>query len=128
MWGGYVDRSRYTLLNSPFFVKGVSYLDVVSVKEVDGVSIFDRVEGRGGHSTYRLVPQYATHAHAFVELWRSLQEIGCTYEEAHEIRMLAVDVPETTDIYEVYGVLERGLALDVWDFEEGHCGHPLRDL
>ena len=35
--------------------------------------------------------------------------------------MLSIEVPQT-DVYAFYDALER----DDWQFEEGHCGHPLR--
>ena len=30
-------------------------------------------------------------------------------------------------VYVVYAVLEKGEAYGDGEFEEGHCGHPLRD-
>jgi hypothetical protein len=40
--------------------------------------------------------------------------------------VLAVDVPSAADIYEVYSALEGGEKGEVWEFEEGHCSHPLK--
>ena len=45
-----------------------------------------------------------------------------SYEEGDA---LAVDVPPKADIYEVYSLLEAGEQNGVWEFDEGHCGHPL---
>ncbi len=60
-------------------------------------------------------------------MWRRLQELGCTYERANR-RLIAIDVPPRTDVYAVYRVLEEGEKAKYWEFEEGHCGHPLRHL
>lgn len=55
--------------------------------------------------------------------WSPLEALGCSYEEGP---VLAVDVPRCADIHAVYELLEAGASRNVWDFEEGHCGHPLR--
>jgi hypothetical protein len=61
----------------------------------------------------------------FSRLWRKLAELGCSYEQANAT-LLAVDVPTHVDIYAAYTVLEAGAHEGIWEFEEGHCGHPLR--
>ena len=38
-----------------------------------------------------------------------------------------MDVPDATDICEVYKILEEGQKDGVWMFEEGRVGHPLRE-
>jgi uncharacterized protein DUF4265 len=63
---------------------------------------------------------------AFRTAWERLQALGCTYEQASS-HLLLVDVPPHADIYAVYVLLEEGENAGVWDFEEGHCGHPLRE-
>jgi hypothetical protein len=35
--------------------------------------------------------------------------------------------PATTDIYEVYGLLNEGMAEGTWWFDEMHVGHALRE-
>jgi hypothetical protein len=81
---------------------------------------------RGGHSTYRIIPKYATAAQPFLTLWRELEDAGCTYEEAESMRLLTIDVPPEADIDHVYALLEQGVVAEVWDFQEGHCGHAVR--
>jgi Domain of unknown function (DUF4265) len=54
-----------------------------------------------------------------------LEKDGCTFEGARE-KLLAVDVPPRADIYGVYALLQRGEDAGAWEFEEGHCGHPLQ--
>jgi hypothetical protein len=36
-------------------------------------------------------------------------------------------VPPNADVYAVHEVLERGGQAKRWEFEEGHCGHRLRE-
>lgn len=40
-------------------------------------------------------------------------------------RLFAIDVPPEADIHGVYSMLEDGEREGAWDFEEGHCGHPM---
>jgi hypothetical protein len=53
-----------------------------------------------------------------------LQAAGCSFEGV-EGRLLAVDVPPRANIHHVYHLLQHGEDDGVWEFEEGHCGHPL---
>ena len=62
--------------------------------------------------------------YTFKKFWKPLQEIGCTYEKGMG-RLYAVDVPSSTDIYRAYKLLEEGKKNNIWEFEEGHCGHTL---
>jgi hypothetical protein len=119
--------TAFELENSPFYCKGVSYRDVISVVKRDNQYEFSAVIARGGHSTYRLVVEGENDA--FRMCWQKLQNLGCTYEggDFNGKKLFAVDVPATADIYAVYPILEEGEKESVWIFEEGHVGHPLRD-
>ncbi|MCU1279528.1 MAG: hypothetical protein JWM53_3074 [bacterium] len=120
LWAQPVGTRRYRLRNSPFFAFGVSAEDVVFADEREGELWFAGVSLHGGHSTYRIKVTGAAHDR-FEQYWRPLQQLGCSYEEGV---VLAVDVPPKTDIHAAYAALEAGELAGVWDFEEGHCGHP----
>jgi hypothetical protein len=129
---GATSGSALRLENSPFFVRGVSYQDVVrAVRRRDGPGLaFAGVVDRGGHSTYMLlVPP--THAD-FATYWQKLQELGCTHESKKlrvslgERILYSVDVPPRADIAEVRSTLEDGERKNVWMFQEGHVGHRLK--
>lgn len=125
LWAERLEDERYRLRNAPFFVFGVSAEDVVlATQESSGQLIFREVDARGGHSTYRVIIARGVVLGDFEKSWKSLQDLGCTYEEGPG-RLRAIDVPPSADIYEVYQRLEAGEDAGVWDFEEGHCGHPL---
>jgi hypothetical protein len=119
LWAFPVGGRRFRLENSPFFARGVSYLDVVFAEEKAGELWFAGVALRGGHSTYRVRLAEAQKA-TFELRWKSLQGLGCTYEEGF---VLAVDVPPSADLHEVYRLLDQGETEGAWEFEEGHCGH-----
>jgi hypothetical protein len=126
LWSEPVKGNLYRLRNVPFYVYGFSTEDVVSTLEKDGRITVIGVACRGGHSTYRIfLPERTTHED-FLKGWEVLERLGCTYERATR-RCIGIDVPPQSDVYAVYQALEDGEKAQLWEFEEGHCGHPLRD-
>lgn len=127
LWAEPLGDHKYRLQNVPFYASGLSYEDVVTAEPVGDQIIMQSVVDRGGHSTYRLYLSngVTVDSEAFTRHWRPLQSIGATFEQANE-RLFAVDIPRTTDIYEAYALMQAGEENNVWDFQEGHCGHPLR--
>jgi hypothetical protein len=123
LWAERVGTGRYRLKNTPFYAHGVSFEDIIFAEERDGELVFSRISTSAGHSTYRIMPT-SPDRKGFEQYWNKIEELGCTYEEGP---VLAIDVPPETDIYKVYRLLEEGEKAGVWHFEEGHCGHPLRD-
>lgn len=121
LWAEPVGADRYILRNTPFYVFGVSYGDIVFGDERDGQVYFRSVSIRSGHSTYRLWVKPAERAQ-FAARWAPLGALGCSYEGGV---VHAVDVPATSDVHAVYAVLEDGERAGYWEFEEGHCGHLL---
>ncbi len=125
MWASPAGSGRFRLENVPFYVFGVSYHDVVSAVIEEGLHAYQDVVEKGGHSTYRIFLPEEILAEKFDEYWDALRTLGCTYERGTDY-LIAVDVPPEADIYRVYEALEKGVGTGVWDFEEGHCGHPLK--
>ena len=126
VWAIPLGDNKYRLQNVPFHAYGVSYDDIVSAKPNEqGQLIVQGVSERGGHSTYRVILSPETTDRDFENAWDKLGSLGSTYERATD-RLIAIDVPPETDIYEAYAALESGEKDNVWGFEEAHCGHPLR--
>lgn len=126
LWAERLESNLYRLRNAPFHLYGVSEQDIVRAEENDGRLVVTGVIDRGGHSTYRIFLPEQTSEEQFSMDWIPLQQLGCTYERATR-RLVAIDVPPQADVYAVYRVLERGEKDGQWEFEEAHCGHPLRD-
>jgi Domain of unknown function (DUF4265) len=127
LWAERVSEGRYRIRNIPFYAHGICVDDVVFAGQVEGDDT-PRVSGvsiRSGHSTYRIFVKDGLASLTFTSHWKPLEALGCTFESAK--RLLAVDVPARADIYPVYKLLEAGESQGVWEFEEGHCGHPLKD-
>lgn len=127
VWAEKLSSNQCQLRNTPFFAKGVSFEDIVIVRPENETLIFDSVSIHTGHSTYRVIVDSNVPKSTFDKYWRPLSFLGCTYESTNNAQLLlAIDVPPKADIYEVYSLLEKGESDNVWGFEEGHCGHPLK--
>lgn len=124
MWAQPLGGNRFRIDNIPFFVYGLSNRDVVSAENLDANHTFKNVVERGGHSTYRIFPNKQPEGNRVSEFLLQLKGMGCSLERERDV-MIAVDVPPSTNIYDVYHLLENGVDEDIWDFEEGHCGHPV---
>jgi hypothetical protein len=132
LWAESIAETEQQILrirNSPFFARGINHLDVVKAKFTgDFVGDFIEVIERGGHSTYMLlIPPAETR---LVPYWGMLERLGCSYESMNiklsvgRRLLYSVDVPPTTDIDEVYEMLERGQDQGVWMFQEGYAHIP----
>ncbi len=126
VWAEPLGADLYRLRNVPFFAMGVSNDDVVRASLSEGVLFFQGVAHQGGHSTYRFFMMDGISDEQWIPYWQPLQDLGCTYERGTS-RLLAVDIPAQVDIYKAYELMEDGEKARVWSFEEGHCGHPLRN-
>jgi hypothetical protein len=116
----------YQIENSPFFVRGISHLDVVKAVPSNAAHVlrFEGVLKRGGHSTYMLIvtdePRFASH-------WKIIGDKKCSYESMYidlsfgRRQLLSVDVPPTANLAEVYQALEQGEADEVWLLQEGYA-------
>ena len=129
VWAEPVGEQNYKIRNTPFYARELSFEDIVNVdRGPDGTLVLRSVTQRGGHSTYRIFLEEGVSLEdpRFLEYWAPLEARGCSYEGATP-RLYAVDVPPDADIYEVYDLLAAGREAQVWDLQEGHCGHALKD-
>lgn len=128
LWATPFDDTRYRLLNTPFHITGVSLHDIITATPLpgwEGRFLFGRVERKSGRSTYRILTYPETTLSAFLAAWKPLEALGCTHEQPPgEVNSLhAVDVPQSADITQVLVLLREGQVADIWDFEQGDCGH-----
>lgn len=126
LWGG--TTKVFRLMNSPFFARGVSYLDIVrAMPAPDGYGIdYAGTVEKSGHSTiWLLVPSGPPPG--FNNLWSSLLQLHCNYEAelmpSRKQTLYAVDVPPETDIDGVLSIIEEGQANSVWSFQIGDLAH-----
>lgn len=115
----------FVLKNVPIFVYGLSYGDSVRARTQDDVLVFQDVVRRGGHSTYRIYAKSDRSSLEVKDLLNRLEKLHCDLENATN-KIVGVDVLPEADVYEVYRVLEGAERSGILEFEEGHCGHPLK--
>ena len=125
VWAERLSETHFRILNSPFFVFGVSYEDVVEAEPEGEIFRFVRVLQRSGRSTYRLILQGGRTVEGadFVERCRPFHDCGCTYENAND-KCIAIDIPPNADVPFLYRLLQDGEDEGVWVFDEGHYAGP----
>ncbi len=129
LWAQKTKEGQYRLDNTPFYVKGVSYGDIVTAEEKEGHLKFSSVAKRGGHSTYRLIVDHAKISPIeFKKHWEKFSKMACTFEggpefqsEDKKLKVYAVDIHPEANLDKVYEQLQIGEDAGVWEFEEGHC-------
>jgi Domain of unknown function (DUF4265) len=125
VWADSGQNGTFILRNVPIFAKGLSYGDTVKTKTEDGIPVFEDVVQRGGHSTYRIYSKSDRQSPEVLDVLRTLKKLHCDIEPATD-KIVGLDVLPGADIYEVYRVLDDAEQAGILEFQEGHCGHPLK--
>lgn len=96
LWGEKTDvRFEIKVVNTPFFVRGISYGDLIRVRPDHDRRelVFESFTSESGHSTIRIVFLRGSVRES-VERW--LHEAGCSWETTRGFEnLLAVDIPPT---------------------------------
>ncbi|PWB94208.1 hypothetical protein C5689_08830 [Methylosinus sporium] len=119
------DWTRFRLLNSPYFVMGVAFRDIVvaTPRAESGIFDFTRVAETSGHSTYMLLVD-GEEVLAGSD-WRLLKAMGCSYESMHvdltvgRKLLLSVDIPDLVDIAEAHAIIAEGESKGFWLYQIG---------
>ncbi|KIC37262.1 DUF4265 domain-containing protein [Leisingera sp. ANG-M7] len=126
VWVSEVSTGKYRVENIPFFAKGLSFRDIVSVREIDDLLIVDKRLRSAKGSTYRILPAKGGSKNVLNQLLTALNAAGCAYEHGDfGFDLYALNVPAGVDVHKVYALLEAGEQSKVWDFEEGDCSHDI---
>lgn len=127
VWAERISENRFRILNSPFFVFGISFEDEVEAEPYGNVFKFVRVLQRSGRSTYRIILQNENtiDGSEFLDRWEPFRKAGCTFESANP-RYIAIDIPPSANVAELYQLLELGEEQEVWIFEEGYYAGSLQ--
>ncbi|WP_291727467.1 DUF4265 domain-containing protein [Leisingera sp. F5] len=124
IWVSPVSEGMYRIENIPFLAKGLSFHDVISVKDIDGQLFFDERIVRANHSTYRIIPEKDCSQETLSQCLSAFNAAGCCYEHGDfGFDLYALDIPEDVDVHKVYALLKAGEQEEVWDFEEGDFSH-----
>jgi hypothetical protein len=125
VWAEPISENVFAIKNIPAYAYGYATDDNVRTAYKEGAHEVVEVVSRGGHSNYRLISKETIKNGRSEELLNRLAELGCDWELANRIHA-SIDVPPTTDVYAVYGLLEEAAESGFLSFEEGFCGHPLK--
>ena len=128
LWAAPTEGGLFRLENVPFFAKGVSFKDEVSISQgSDGHKWYADVVAPSGHSTVRVIvyrnASLPPLEERVSELRRRFVERGCITELSHLPGLFAVDVPPSISIETVRPLLEEGVASEAWDYEESNLRH-----
>lgn len=99
----------------PFFATGVALGDLVSATPEEGAFRFQELVHPSGHSTLRVAISEATDVPAVRGLF---EQKGCSVEQSHLPRLIAIDVPPSVPLESLRPVLETGREQGRWDYEE----------
>lgn len=123
LWASNLTEKTFQLDNIPFFIKGVSQEDIISVRVRSHGLHYSHVVKSLGNSTYRLLFPSAEDFHAFpTKHWKKFDSLGCSFEGFEPLKLIAINVDKKSDAHAVYKILEVGENSGLWDFEEGN--HP----
>lgn len=113
----------FELHNTPFFAKGLAYLDLVAVEEVEGRVLVKHVIQHSMRSTYRVLVNPGVSESTFNARFIHLSDLGCSYESyvTPDWTLYAWDVPHGV-VDSAYRIFDAGERDGVWSFEEGHFG------
>jgi hypothetical protein len=107
----------YQVDNIPFFVKGVSWLDIVTGTMKNGELWFEKVAAWGGHRTLRVI---VFDASQMATVLADLHTLGCGSEVSHLPQLAAVDIPPKIDPAPVRALLRAGREKGTMDYEEAN--------
>lgn len=109
----------FKLDNIPFYVKGVSFGDVVSAERVEGCLCMKELLETSGHSTVRL---WFASEQEVQPVREALKSMGCSSEVSDQPRLVAVDIPPTIAYEDIRSYLDEGESNGKWDYEEACLG------
>lgn len=115
LWAYEVEPGLYSIDNLPFFVRGVSWGDVVSAESVDNELHFKKVVRPSDHSVLRVIVYDSQKVN---DMHEALHRMNLGTEQSHLPSLLAVDVPPTVELDKIIAFLEEGEADGRWTYEE----------
>ncbi len=91
MWAIELGNDTYMIDNSPFFVYGLSWKDVVEAfPGADGRLLFNRIIKKSGHRTIRIASEGDDINEDYL---KKLKSLGCSLESANN-KYVVVDIPK----------------------------------
>jgi hypothetical protein len=115
LWAQRTGDGLYSIDNIPFYLRGISPGDIVSVKEKGGELFFREVEEFSDHSVIRVIVH---DGRSVEELRDRMVEFGCDFEGSHIPGFTAFDLPPSVNFDKVTAFLQDGEDKGFWEYEE----------
>ena len=115
LWAKKLGSNRFLIENIPFFVRGLSYGDVIQANIIDDEYHFSRVFEYGGQSTIRVVPFDSCDLEEFQV---KLKRLGCDIEYIKDYNLVAINMPDITILKRARAFLLEEKARERIVFEE----------
>jgi Domain of unknown function (DUF4265) len=120
LWATPTEQNFYSIDNIPFFVRGISLGDIVSIKKKDNELFFEKVEQFSDHSVIRVIIFEESEVES---LRQKLKELGCESEKSHIEGLITVDIPPQISFDDIVSYLKPGEDEEIWEYEEASIRH-----
>ncbi len=120
LWAFETQKGIYCIDNIPFFIRGISSGDIISVIIKNNELFFKQVEKFSDHSVIRVIVFKETETE---NLRKKLNDVGCESEKSHLEGLIAVDVPPQVSYQKVISFLQKGEDAGKWEYEEASIRH-----
>lgn len=99
---------KFKLLNSPFFVQGVAYGDIVSAKQTEKNGRYDFIElsENSGFKSISIIIFDNSLNNFLMSLLKGINAV-IEYGEFGNLKMLSVSIPETSDYSKIKSILDH---------------------
>jgi hypothetical protein len=121
LWAKRISQNQYQIENIPFYVKGLSFGDIVEAKEIsEDVYEFIRIQKHSGHTTFRIFvsEDVSDKERVLQNILKDLNSLGAQTEGMEGSSLTAIDLPPTTDISKVGQYLNDKYKAGLLDYEE----------
>jgi len=109
-------NSTFQIKNIPFFAPNISYDDIISVEEDDGLLYFDDLILTSENSTVQIV---VFDINYIPNILKSIEDLNCSWEGMNNQTILAVDIPSSINYYYlVKSYLDERLNEKIFDYKE----------
>jgi hypothetical protein len=120
LWAEARGDEKAVLLNSPFFARGLSYLDEIEFtkEHADGTAELVGIVAHSGHGTVRAILTDSNMLDEATAAINKLERLGCTWEGG-DGSVVAIDIPPGVRKEEVMAILDEAKAKAVFYVDVG---------
>lgn len=106
----------YEIDSIPFYVKGIAYRDLISIKQENDSIYFNKLEKESGNSTLRILLYNLEYA---PEIIKFIEEKGCSWEGSNIESLYSVNILTKKIYKEVTEHLDSYEKKEILEYEEG---------